>query len=76
VLGTPIHPEGNFALINARRDYGAFVVSALEAGQTSGRVLAGTEDVSAAEIAKDIAQGGSSVTWSNAADVDDARSIR
>jgi hypothetical protein len=58
VLGTPVHPEGKFALINTRRDYGAFVVSALEAGQTSGRVLAATEHVSAADVAAEIAKGG------------------
>lgn len=56
VLTLPMQ-EGKFTLINVRRDYGAFVVAALEAGQTSGRILAGVEDVSASQIAADIAQG-------------------
>jgi hypothetical protein len=59
VLALPMQPEAKFTLINVRRDYGAFVVATLEAGQTSGRVLAGVEEVSASQIAADIAQGGS-----------------
>jgi len=52
-----VKEDGKFALLHCSRDYGAFVVAALESGKESGRILACTDEVSASDLAKGIADG-------------------
>lgn len=54
---TILKPNDKMHLINPVRDYGGFVVGALEAGLTSGKVRAAGEELSPEKMAKDWSSG-------------------
>ncbi|CAD6573788.1 MAG: hypothetical protein TREMPRED_000911 [Tremellales sp. Tagirdzhanova-0007] len=51
IISFPLEPTRRLAVVNARRDYGAFVVGALESNRTDGRVYAATDELTLAELA-------------------------